>query len=440
MNLLREIIITPFYLILIYGLALYYRGIFLRNSPLRKYFIPALSVKLVGAVSLTLVYVYYYGYGDTNSYYVGGSVIYNEFYDGNGLDSFFDIDVFRKASINQRTNIYSLIQPANYMVMRITGLLSLICFNSFLSISLLFGFLSFFGMWAMFKVFYKIEPKLKKEFAIACLFFPSVFFWGSGILKDTITLTSLGWVFYFSHKIFILKKITPKNILSIVFFSFLIISIKFYIFLSFSPVLVLWFFLELKHKIKNKLIRAIAGPTLLIIGIFVALYTINIYFEQANTSYDELVELSEYQKSALESTQSGSKYEIESFDGSIGSFLTILPQSVIISLYRPFIWEVRNPFMLLSALECSYLIFLTFIGFKNGLSSFLKAFNNYRILLPILLFTLFFAFGVGLTSGNFGTLVRYRIPIQPFFLAFLFLLNYKKKISLESIKVNNNIS
>lgn len=41
-----------------------------------------------------------------------------------------------------------------------------------------------------------------------------------------------------------------------------------------------------------------------------------------------------------------------------------------------------------------------------------------------LIFSLFFAFSVGISTSNFGSLVRYRIPVLPFFVACLFIMDY----------------
>ena len=43
----------------------------------------------------------------------------------------------------------------------------------------------FSGMWAMYMTFAKIRPQVYKELAMAVFFLPSVFFWGSGLLKDS---------------------------------------------------------------------------------------------------------------------------------------------------------------------------------------------------------------------------------------------------------------
>ena len=45
------------------------------------------------------------------------------------------------------------------------------------------------------------------------------------------------------------------------------------------------------------------------------------------------------------------------------------------------------------------------------------------------IFSITFAFAVGITTPNFGTLVRYKIQCMPFYIAMLFmLLDYKKSV------------
>ena len=46
-------------------------------------------------------------------------------------------------------------------------------------------------------------------------------------------------------------------------------------------------------------------------------------------------------------------------------------------------------------------------------------------------FSLFFSFSVGLTTSNFGSLVRYKIPAIPFYVASLFIIHYTYKKDIE---------
>jgi ABC-type sulfate transport system permease component len=104
------------------------------------------------------------------------------------------------------------------------------------------------------------------------------------------------------------------------------------------------------------------------------------------------------------------------------------PSAVTVTLYRPFLWEVKNPLMLLSALESLiFLIFTIVVFFKVGIvKTFSKIFTQPTLLFSFL-FSIIFAFAVGLSTGNFGTLSRYKIPCMPFFAALLLLLYFQNK-------------
>ena len=47
---------------------------------------------------------------------------------------------------------------------------------------------------------------------------------------------------------------------------------------------------------------------------------------------------------------------------------------------------------------------------------------NHPLLLFCFVFVLLFSFSVGLTTANFGALVRFKIPFQPFYVSFLIIL------------------
>jgi len=60
--------------------------------------------------------------------------------------------------------------------------------------------------------------------------------------------------------------------------------------------------------------------------------------------------------------------------------------------------------------------------FNLGFNYMLKtAFDNSLVVFS-LVFSIMFAFMVGLTTANFGALVRYKIPLIPFFLSALFII------------------
>jgi len=101
----------------------------------------------------------------------------------------------------------------------------------------------------------------------------------------------------------------------------------------------------------------------------------------------------------------------------------LAPQAIVVALFRPFLWESRNPTMLLSAIEATYFIVLTIrIFFRVGVGKTLRAIVSSPVLTLCFVFSLIFAISVGISSGNFGTLVRYKIPLMPFYLAGLYIM------------------
>jgi hypothetical protein len=122
----------------------------------------------------------------------------------------------------------------------------------------------------------------------------------------------------------------------------------------------------------------------------------------------------------------GSGYTLGELDGSFNSMIKLAPQAINVSLFRPYLWEVNNPLMLLSGMESLVFLILTLIlVFKYRLSA-LKSLRNPDISFSFV-FSLIFAFAVGVSSFNFGTLSRYKIPLLPFYAVALVLTFYENK-------------
>jgi hypothetical protein len=276
-------------------------------------------------------------------------------------------------------------------------------------------------------VFYHLYPQLHKKLAIAILFMPSVFFWGSGFLKDTITLGALGWAFYGFYFGLILRRNIMSNIIILVISLIVIKAIKVYILLCFLPAAFFWVFLEYRARITSRALQFFALPFTIAFSIPIG-YQAIIKITEDNARY-QLDNLANTTKVTAEwltqmgTLQSGSVYSLGEFDGSFASLLSKFPQAVVVTLYRPFLWEVRNPVMLLSALEATFFIFMTLMmlrEFKPG--KIFTMLNDQPILLFCFVFSVTFAFAVGVSSYNFGTLVRYKIPMMPFFLSALYII------------------
>jgi hypothetical protein len=432
---LNDYLLTPIYVGLIYAIAYAIRPS-VTNRYTKGYFIPALSVKIIGTLALGILYHTIYG-GDTNNYFHHGEIIYKAFGDNfsNGwqlLTTDGTITPNIQPYVSQMTWFGK--SSNEYFVVRMAGLGAILGFNTYSVTALLFAVLSFTGIWAMYMTFAKIRPQVYKELATAVFFLPSVFFWGSGLLKDSLCMGALGWLFYAFYRGAIEKKNILRSLIIGVLAASIISSMKIYILLAFVPPSALWVFNENTRRIKSTAVRWIAKPFLLIAGTAVAVYAMgSIAAADERFKLDKIGEQSKLTATYLQGvsqTENGSGYNIGEQDGTIGGMAKLAPQAIVVALFRPFLWEARNPTMALSALEATYFLILTGrILLRVGLIKTIKAISSTPILTLCFVFSLIFAISVGISSGNFGTLVRYKIPLMPFYLAGLYIL---QSITLES--------
>lgn len=440
---LWDLVLTPLYLIAIVALARRFRNKnYAPKNPLRKYYLPGLYVKLGGAIFIALIYQFYYQGGDTFFYYQYSKVVNSSLSDSITMWTKLlmrtppETDPFLYEYSNQ---IQFYQDPSSYMVIRITALLGLLTFNTYLPTALLFASVAYTGIWALYTTFCKAFPNRYKEMAIAFLFVPSVAVWGSAIFKDTVCMFGLGWMVYTSFRIFIDRDFSVKNIVLLVLSFYLIAVIKVYILLAFLPSLLLWLLLTYSHKIRSRAVRFFLSVGIL--GIVVLSFTFvtdSFSAELKNYSLQEITQTIEATKGWI--TYSGDEsatYDLGKFDPSLLGIVRMFPAGITVTLFRPFLWEVKKPIQFLSALESlAFLVATVVIFVKNGPRfTFKQIFSNPNLIF-FFTFSLIFAFAVGISTGNFGTLSRYKIPCMPFFTALLMMLYYSKQTSVKKPAVS----
>lgn len=428
---LTDLIITPFYLIIIYFIA-YTSQRKIKDKSIKKYFIPALSVKIIGAIGVGLVYKYIYVWGDTFFFFAGSGVIYETF--PSKLDKFIHLvfyptthDVAPIINWVGRTGYYY--DAPSYMVIRFSAICDIFSFHTYIVNAIFFACFSFIGVWAMFKMVIDIYPNLKKEAALAIFFFPSVFFWGSGLLKDTITFGALSFAisaFYFG----IIK--SEKRLQNIIIFTiacFFLRFTKIYILLAFLPTCGLWLNMRFGSKIKSAFLRALIMPFMLTLFGVGAYFGIGEIAQGTDYSLDAIATETKITSEYLyKVSKEGRAYKIGELDGTFASMIKLAPQAIFISLFRPFFWESRSPVMLLAGLENAYLALLTLLVFwRVSIFKIIKTIRNEEFVLVALAFVIPFAFFIGVASSNFGTLVRYKIPMMPLYALSLFIILHKNK-------------
>ena len=390
------------------------------------YFYPALGLKMFSAIALGLLYQFYYGGGDTFTYFThGASHIFNAFFDqpSVGLKLIFGANDYQDGVWEYASKMWTYRDPTSYMVVRVAGFIAIFTGGTYSGTALIFSVISFAGMWAMFSAVLKLYPKQHLGLAIAILFIPSTVFWGSGILKDTLTLGMLGFataalihLLYFERKWF--WWVTLLLSLLLIFY------IKRYIVLSFIPAAIVWAFIIQLKKISNQMTQWLTTPILAAITLFFAYQAILwVGMNDRRYSIDNIAEtarITAYDVGRWTGRNAGSRYDLGDLDGTIPGMVRLAPAAINVALFRPYPWEISNPLMLLASLESSILLIVSIIVFIGALRVSGRLVGSPLIIFS-LIFSMIFAFAVGISTYNFGTLFRYKIPLMPFYAILLVL-------------------
>ncbi|MCB9034366.1 MAG: hypothetical protein H6553_11045 [Chitinophagales bacterium] len=417
------LLIIPFLLIVHFFLKKHVQK---QTNPIyQKYFLKGWYVRVFGAVMSALMYQYYYHGGDTMSYFKVMLWLRKfTFTDFNVI-----IDTFFNTSNPNYNNIlyqyfggyYSyLIEDGTRTVILIGYVLSFFCLNTYILISLLFTMFAYYGFWKLFKLFYKLYPHLEKEIAISCLFIPSVFFWGTGLMKEPLCIGALGVLTYSTYELFINKNIKIKYIIALLLSVLLVKTIKVYIILAFVPALSLWVFAKYALTIQNKIVKVFIAPILIVIGSGIGLLMLSQMASVAERySFEQLMRTAKDTQNWLvysSEQQDASLYTLGDLEYTTMGLIKVFPKAVNVALFRPYIWEARKPTLFIAAIEAvATLYFTLMLFFRQGpIKVFKNVFSNPDVLFCFT-FSIIFAFAVGFTSFNFGALARYKIPMMPFY-------------------------
>ncbi len=441
-----DVLLGILYLLLVFFIA---RIIYLRKkeqSPIYRYFLPALFFKIFMGIAFCLVYVFYYRGGDTIMYYDSIKPLVNLLFERPGkvlsmlIGNNNPENLMYFTAETAKPYDYIYFDSKTFSVCRFSFIFSLFGLNRFLLTNILLNCFGFIGIWQFFKMLYRIYPEYIKSIAIAVLFIPSVVFWGSGIYKDSFALSSSLWIIASIYALFFRKEKLLLHFFLLLFNAYILISVKPYIFVALLPALLIWVSFGNINAIRSKFLRRIIWPASFALVLFVGSLIFSFVEKELGvySDMDAMLEKAQVtQQDLIRAEQYGDNFVyIGAYETSVWGVLKKAPIAIFTALYRPFIWESDSVFILLTAVENLFLLLLSIyvLLFFNPLKT-MKILGNNPHLFFFLLYSLFFAFAIGISASNYGALVRYKIPIIPIFIALLLMLikkqkEYKKKRNL----------
>lgn len=388
---------------------------------------------MLGCILFVIYYTYITG-GDTRAlFYLEGHNLFKLLL----KDSDYWKYVFMKGAdfnpslVARPANFGYFRGEANFMIIRLTALLSFLSFGYYTIISLFFALFAYSGLWKLFLFFYQRRPWIHKGLALSILFFPSVVFWSSGLMKDSITIGALGWLTY-SLDQFLKGKRLIRNGLMLFISVYLLAVVKVYILLAYAPFLMLFLFINKLKVVKAKFFKYVLTITTIMGIVYVFSQTYSSFEEELGAySVENITTTAESLSDVLDREQyhGGSHFNLGAeFDGSFVGLIKVAPFAIIATFYRPFIWETGKISQLLAAVESMILMFFTLkLLFRAGLFRVVRYVLSDPMIIYCLLFALVFGIFMGAATPNFGSLVRYKIPCMPFYAISLFLLFHKEK-------------
>ena len=283
------------------------------------------------------------------------------------------------------------------VLIKILALMNVITNDSYYTNIIIFNFLFFIGLVALFKVFLFYFPEKKGMIIIGVFLLPSSLFWCSGIHKDGLILSALGTLIYLFHRCFTFR-FSFKAIFSILFCALVIFSLRNYMLFALLPALACWY---ISTKFSGKTISVF-------IAFYVSMVVLSLLFVGLQSSFNPFVILAEKQHEFLQ--LSGNSSVIKSqLQPTIYGIASYFPHALDMAFLRPHLTEVNN-LAYIPAIAESFLFFAVILA-----SIFSKSRNITPR--PFTYFLLFFSISIlmicGFTIPLTGAIVRYRSLILP---------------------------
>lgn len=400
------------------------------NSEFR-YFLPHFFWKIFMGFAMAYVYVYNYGGGDTTAYWQGANTLNNLCYESplNYLTELFTPAAkgYIPHYYNYKTGIppvWIYNEPNSWFICKLSSLLSFFTFKSYLTLNLFYSVITSFISWKFFRFLNSFLTIRTNYIAYAVLFIPTVGFWCTGIMKDSVTYSSLLVVIMGVFKI-LYREYNFKTIIATIIGLWFIFVTRSFLLLPIAVPLFIILIFRLNHSkpFVTKLLTRTAGIMIALSSIVFFMgnstlfgeFSSNNLTETANTIYLDFQNNTGY---------TGKRYDLGISEINSITMITVIPTAILTTIYRPFIWEADNALMLINGLESTIFLVLTLaILRRREKTSRVISQNDIRtkdFIIFCVLFVLILAYFVGLTSGLFGVLARLKAPILPFFLLAIF--------------------
>ena len=397
------------------------------SGSMRIVFWPALVLKLLAGLAVGWIYFYYYGHGDTITYWNDGKLVAGKMISDplKAMRFFWDDSFQWDGLINDK--------PRSLFFVKISGLLAFVGGGNYWMMSLIISFISFLGAWYLCLKTTRFFPEARRAVVVAFLFYPSVIFWSSGLIKESLGLAALYFLGSILLTIISNKKIFVWEYMVALASLWISWNLKYYWVGAFMPVAITTILVIFVKKLKPALVKYELSMWIVLFILLLSIAT-SVHPNFYPNRFLEVIVANNQEFMALTDQENAILYQ--NLNPSLKSVLVNMPQALISGIFRPFVWEAHNVISFAAGLENFVLALLVL----SSIPSVPKIFKSpdRLLVLAMLTYIIILAIFLSLSTPNLGTLSRYKVGFLPFLVFLLVFQNQwivrffiRKKITVQ---------
>jgi hypothetical protein len=396
---------------------LYVQQLFEKHKPLYSWFHTALVIKVLSGLAMGALYLYYYKGGDITHTYSSVSRLASLFY--SDFQQFSSLYFKGTSAGSEELAFQEMIRlaPRQWFFVKLIVPLGILIDNYWM-LNIYVSIFSFLGLWNLANRIVSIFSISKTAVVIAFFLFPSVVFWSSGMIKESVLLGSIGFCMSFYLK-WVYDRQKPEIIELIVFIVclFVIWNIKYYVFS-------ILFFLMITHFAHRMVVYAFPWLKEYRVHriVFYYLVLLNLGLSAGwihpNLSIDNLYQaLHQNYTDTLTLSKSQNVFHLNAFDQSEWGMLWDLPKALICGIFGPFSNSGKGSIAWFAVIE-NYILLLVVVYFIADQTR--KKWKGWTMEhLIVVNYIVLMASFLSFASPNWGSLIRYKVAYMPLLLLLL---------------------
>jgi hypothetical protein len=393
-------------LVLIFGLLLY-GSRFFKETPLKKYYWPAVLLKIFMGLLVGILYQFYYDGGDTYAFFASAVTLKNNAFASSG--SFIDI-YFKNDYTSMPGFPYTWIPSAFFV--KLLAIFALITGENYWLSGAYFSLFSFFGLW----IWTSTLTRLTQNHYLALFagfLFPSLLFWSSGLLKEALVIPALAMLLALFLKYYFGDKLSWRKLFVALLLFILLAIVKYFVAAIF---LALALAVLIARKILAKEGNWPGEVATLVLIIFVSGGVVSLLHPNLWPTRIASVIYTNYE-AYLATSAPGATVTYPGLSVNMLSLVVALPKAIFAGLFFPLLPVQDSLVSYFSVIENWVLLILTIASL--GTMSLPRSREQRLLMWAGILFILISAGLIALSTPNLGTLARYKTSYLLILLPFI---------------------